>query len=668
MPKTLLAAALALLAFATAPAEIVPANFDPAVKPQDNFYLHVNGTWIKTVQIPPDYSRWAAFDQLIERNQENLRVLCERATAQSDETTPDEKRVSDFYASGMDSGQANAIGTIPLQFEFDRIDGLASPADILAELAHLNALGVNAGFSFSSNPDMRDSNTVIAEIDQGGLGLPNRDYYFRTDAKSQELRAQYIAHIGQMLQLLGENADMAHDGAVGAMKIEMALAAGSLTPVQLRDPAASYHKVNLAEAAGLFPGVAWPDYFAKTEAPAFTVFNLAHPEFIKAFAAALAKSPLADWQGYLRWQFLNAYAPYLSDEFANAHFEFYGKILTGAKRIKPRWKRVVTTIDGCIGDALGRLYVDNFFPGDAKARALKLVEDLRTALRARLETLEWMDAPTRTQALAKLDALTVKIAYPDKWRDYHSLIIDRGPFVLNVLKSNAFEVRRQLKKIGGPVDRSEWQMSAPTVNAYYDPQHNEIVFPAGILQPPFFDAKASDPVNYGAIGAIIGHEMTHGFDDEGRQFDAHGNLSDWWSPQSAEKFKALGGRIVTQFSAYHVFPDLALNGELTEGENIADLGGVKIAYAAMEKALGDGPHAADGNFTPEQSFFISFASCWAVKYRPEALRLLVQTNPHSPGEFRCNGPLSNLDEFAAAFHVPEGAPMRRPAAARVTIW
>jgi len=375
-----------------------------------------------------------------------------------------------------------------------------------------------------------------------------------------------------------------------------------------------------------------------------------------------------DWRSNLRWHFLHTYAPGLSNRFVGEDFSFYGAALTGAKQPKPHWKRVVEMIDSCVGEAMGELYVTTFFPAESKTRALKLVDDLRASLRDRLEHLDWMDDTTRERALAKLDALTVKMGYPDKWRDYHGLLIDRGPYVLNILKSKAFEMRRDLAKIGKPPDRGEWSMTTPTVNAYYRPSANEIVFPAGILQPPFFDANADDAANYGGIGAVIGHEMTHGFDDQGRQYDGHGNLSDWWTKESTERFKARATGIVKQFDAYEVAPGLHINGSLTQGENIADLGGLKVAFGALQKALGTGEHPLVNGATDNQRFFFSYATIWRSQYRPEALALQVKTNPHAPGEFRVNGPLSNLDEFAQAFAVPEGAPMRRPAADRVTIW
>jgi predicted metalloendopeptidase len=669
MLRKLSAAVFAALTLAgAAKAAFTPGNLDPSVRPQDDFYRYADGGWLKRTVIPPEYARWGSFDELSVRNQENLRVLCERASAQENQATPIEKMVGDFYASGLDVPDINAAESSPLEFEFTRISAIKSPEDVLVEIARLHRIGVPAGFSFESAADIKDSDREIAELGQGGLGLPERDYYFRDDEKSKKIREQYVEHVSRMLGLLGDAPAKAQADAAAVMKLETALAKGSLTLVVLRNPNASYHKMSLAAAEALAPGIDWPGYLHETSAPAFADLNFAHPDFFKAFSAALAQTPVAEWQVYLRWQLINAYAPYLSDNFAQEDFSFNGTILTGTKSMKPRWQRVVTTIDGSIGEALGQLYAAAYFPPEAKVRALKLVADLQAALRDRLQTLEWMDEPTRAKALAKLDAMTVKIGYPEKWRDYSSLVIDRGPYVLNVLKAKAFEVRRNLAKIGGPVDRTEWGMTPPTVNAYYRPTQNEIVFPAGILQPPFFDAKADDAVNYGAIGSVIGHEMTHGFDDRGRQFDAHGNLADWWTPESEARFKARSAAIVGQFNGYFPIPNVHINGELTQGENIADLGGLRIAYAALQKALAGQPRDKIGGFTPEQRFFLSFASIYAVKFTPEEALRRLRIDPHSPGEFRCNGPLSNMDEFANAFNVPEGAPMRRPAADRFTIW
>ena len=667
MRKIILAAA-ALSLLAGVRAEVVTDNFDLTVKPQNDFYHYANGTWLRNTPVPPEFSRWGTFDDLHQRNLESLRLLCQRASAQDNDSSFVEKLVGDFFASGMDEAAINEVGLQPLSFEFQRISGLRTPEDVLAEMAHLNTIGVSAGFEFGSGADDKDSDREIAQLAQGGLGLPERDYYLRTDEKSKDLRAKYAAHVLRMLEFTGYTPENAQAGAAAVLRIETALAQASLTQVALRDPYNCYHKMSVAAAAAAVPGLNWKLYFDGTGAPAFDEVNVAQPDFFKAFSGALAKTPVEDWQAYLRWHFIHTYAPYLNDDLVNENFNFYGATLTGAKKLLPRWKRVVSTIDNEAGEALGQLYVADFFPPEAKAKVLQMVSDLRASLRGRLLAIDWMDEATRTKALAKLDAFSVKMGYPDKWRDYSSLQIDRGPYVQNVLKANAFEVRRQLRKIGGPVDKGEWDMSPPTVNAYYDPSRNQIVFPAGILQPPFFDPKADAAVNYGGIGAVIGHEMTHGFDDEGRQYDGQGNLADWWTPESAARFKEHAARIVKQFDGYFVFPDLHVNGPLTQGENIADLGGVKIAFAALQKALEGQPREKIDGFTPEQRFFISFASIWAVNIRPQALRLQVNANPHSPGEFRCNGPLSNLPEFAKAFAVPENAPMRRPAAERVEIW
>ena len=579
-----------------------------------------------------------------------------------------EHMVGDFYASGMDEAAINQSGAAALNFEFTKISAIATPADVLNEIASLHKIGVNAGFEFGSEADFKDSNHELAQLAQGGLGLPDRDYYFRDDDKSKKLREAYVKHVAKTLMLLGDSQTSAQTGSQAVMKLETSLAQASLSAVQLRNPYASYHKMTVQKVESLVPDLNLTSYFTSVRAPSFTDINLAHPDFFKAFSVVLNTTPISDWKTYLRWHLVHTYSPYLSEDYVRENFSFYGVTLTGTKVMKPRWKRVVTTIDRSIGEALGQLYVNAYFPAESKERALKLVSNLRAALGDKIGTLEWMDEATKQKAREKLNSFTVKIGYPDTWRDYSNLVINRGPYVLNVLKANAFEVRRNLIRIGKEVDKSEWGMSTPTVNAYYNPLQNEIVFPAGILQPPFFDAKADDAVNYGGIGAVIGHEMTHGFDDQGRQFDSHGNLTNWWSKESEQKFKVRSAAIVDQFNGYFPISDLHINGQLTQGENIADLGGLKIAYAGLQKALADQSRDKIDGFTPEQRFFISFASVWAGKMTPESLRLQLNTNPHSPGEFRTNGPLSNLDEFAQAFNVPEGAGMRRSADKRFTIW
>jgi putative endopeptidase len=664
--RTRLLAVFAVALTLAARAEINPANFG-ATKPADDFYAYANGRWLLTHPIPASYSAYGSFHKVNDTNQDALHTILVNAAA-DEKPGPIQQRVGNFFYSGMDLAAIEAAGLTPLRAEFARVAAIRTPADVVVAIARFHHFGLEAGFALGSEQDPKNSAMVIAGAGQAGLGLPDRDYYLRTDAKSARIRELYVAHVTRMLQLAGDSPSAAQSGAATVMRLETALAQGSKTNVDLRDPVANYHKMPVADVQKLTSHFDWPAYFTGLGLAAPAEIDVGQPEFFKTFDGLLATAPVADWRTYLRWHLLHATAAYLSDSFVKENFAFYGHTLTGALEMRERWKRVLGTVDGQVGEDLGQLYVGEYFPPRAKARMLQLVTNLRAALRDRLENLEWMDAPTRAAAVVKLDALGVKIGYPDKWRDYSALKLDRGSYVLNVLRAQEFNVRRDLNKVGHPVDRTEWQMTPPTVNAYYDPSMNEIVFPAGVLQPPFFDTKADDALNYGAIGAVIGHEMTHGFDDQGRQFDAQGNLSDWWSPASAARFKDLAAGIVKQFGAYVAIDDLHVNGELTQGENIADLGGVKIAYAALQKALAGKPRAKLGGFTPEQRFFLSFATVWRENVRPEEQRLLVNTDPHSPPRFRADGPLSNLPEFTQAFAIPEGAFMRRSDADRVVIW
>src|SRR5438270_5540999 len=646
------------------------ANMDTSVKPSDDFFMYANGGWIKRTPIPPEYSRWGSFNQLIEKNNDALHEIAEKAskTKVDPKTAPEVEKVGDYYASGMDEKKIDQMRIKPLQDELARIDSIKDRKDVLREIAHLHSMGVNALFGFGSGIDDKNSTMTIANAVQGGLGMPDRDYYTKPDADMKDKREKYVAHVTKMLTLLGEPAAKAAEDAKKIMALETKLAEASRTRVELRDPQKNYNKMPQADLQKLMPDWDWAEYFKEIKLDEPGEINVHQPDFFKAANEVFKSTSIDDWKTYLRWHLINATAAELSKDFVDEDFNFKEMTLRGTKEIKPRWKRVVIATDAEIGEALGKLYVADYFPPDAKARALELINNLKAALSDRIKTLEWMDEATKQEALKKLAAMTVKIGYPDKWRDYSLLKIDRGPYALNTLRSENFEFNRDLKKINKPTDRTEWGMTPPTVNAYYNPVNNEIVFPAGILQPPFFNAKADDAINYGGIGAVIGHEMTHGCDDQGRQYDAVGNLRDWWSKQAAAKFKERSQAVVTQYSEYEPLPGMHINGELTQGENIADLGGVKLAYAALQKALAGKSREKIDGFTPEQRFFLSFATIWKSKQRDEDLKLRLNSDPHSPARYRVDGPLSNLPEFAKAFNIPGNSPMVRPADKRVNIW
>jgi len=649
-------------------------NMDTSVKPGEDFYLYANGTWIKNNPVPPEFSRWAAFTQLGEKNNDALHEIAEKAAStapkasdKSKASAADMQKVGDFYASGMDEKAVDAAKAKPLESEFKRIDAMKDRKDLLKEVAHLHGMGVYPFFLFISGQDDKNSSMVIAQAYQGGLGMPDRDYY--TKEEHAKLRDQYVEHVTKMLTLAGEPAAQAAEKAKKVMELETSLAKPARTRVELRDPQKNYNKMKQAELQTLMPDFNWAEYFKELKLSAPGDINVGQPDFFKAADDVFKNVSMDDAKTYLRWQVLHGMATTLSSDFVNENFRFFEAALRGTKQIKPRWKRVIAKTDEELGESLGKLYVAEHFPPEAKARALEMVNNLKEALADRIKTLDWMDEPTKQEALKKLAAFKVKIGYPDKWRDYTALKIDRTSYAGNVMRGDEFETDRQLKKIGKPVDRSEWGMSPPTVNAYYSPNLNEIVFPAGILQPPFFDPKADDAVNYGGMGAVIGHEMTHGFDDQGRQFDAAGNLRDWWSAESAKNYTQRSKAVVDQYAAYEPLPGLKLNGELTQGENIADIGGVKLAFMALQKAIAKkGPQPKIDGFTPEQRFFLGFAQIWRNNQREEDLKLQVNTNPHSPGRFRTIGPLSNLVEFQKAFEIPDGSPMVRPADQRVNIW
>jgi len=539
--------------------------------------------------------------------------------------------------------------------------------EVQAEIARLQAYGVDAAFAFGSDQDRKNSSEVIAGAYQGGLGLPDRDYYTKTDDESKALREKYVAHMTNMFVLLGESAATAAESAKTVMSLETRLAEASMTNVEQRDPDKTYHRKSLDELAQLTPNFSWTTYLHDTGAPPVTAVNVGMPKYFEALNKELLATPLPHWKTYLRWHVIHAAAPQLPKRFVDENFAFYGAVLEGTPENEVRWKRCVSATDGLVGFALGKVYVREYFPPEAKARADEMVRNLIAALRDDLTSLSWMSEATRQAAIAKLDAFGTKIGYPDKWRDYSALAVNRGPYIANVARANQFEFKRDLAKIGKPVDRTEWGMTPPTVDAYNSSQKNEIAFPAGILQPPFFDPKADDAVNYGAMGSVIGHEMTHGFDDQGRKFDAQGNMRDWWTAEDSRNFDERAACIIRQFDGYFIEPEIHQNGALVQGESIADLGGLTIAYRAYKKSL-EGKSAPQpvGGLTPDQRFFVSNARIWASNHRPEFARLMVATNEHPLGKFRAIGTIGNMPEFARAFGCGDGTPMVR--AARCQIW
>ncbi|MFL5484496.1 MAG: M13 family metallopeptidase [Gemmatimonadaceae bacterium] len=646
-----------------------PANLDRSVSACTDFYQFANGGWISRNPIPAAFSVWGSFAELQENNQGNLLTILRAAAASGNpQANADLRKLGVFYSSCMDSVGAERAGAQPIKAELDRIAAINNRAGVEAEVARLHARAIPLLFNFGAQQDLKNSTSVIAGLSQGGLSLPDRDYYLNNDKRYADIRANYTDHVARMFQLIGEPASQATADAQKVLAIETALATPSMTRVQRRDPNANYHRMTSAELAQLAPGFNWSSFFAGEGRADISTINVQNPAFVKAADSMLTSTPLDSWKAYLRWKVLDATAQSLSSAFVNEDFRF-SSTLSGTKEMLPREKRCARATDQGLRDALGQAYVSQYFTPQAKQRALEMVRNLESVFRDRLQTLGWMSDTTKTQATAKLAAFTNKIGYPDKWRDYSTLTIKPGHFLDNQLAVQQYERRRTLSRIGQPVDRTEWGMTPPTVNAYYNPSMNEIVFPAGILQPPFFDPNADDAVNYGGMGAVIGHEMTHGFDDQGAQFDAQGNLRNWWGASDLDKFKKGTGLVASQFDAYTVLDSVHVNGKLTLGENLADLGGLSVAYAALEKALAEKgrPPLIDG-FTPEQRFFLAWAQIWRQNITPEALRVRINTDPHSPGRWRTNGPLSNLPQFAAAFGCKPGDPMVRPDSVRPVIW
>jgi predicted metalloendopeptidase len=643
------------------------SNLDRTVSACQDFNRFANGGWITKNQIPAAYSRWGRFEVLGEQNLEILRQILDSLAKKKKLASGNEQKVADFYASCMEETKIESEGIKPLEPELQRIASVNDLLSLQDELARFHTSRVPAVFGFGAAQDFKDSKTVIAQAVQGGLGLPDRDYYTKDDEKSKQTREEYTRHIARTFELMGETPDAAAAASRTVMSIETKLAENSVTRVQRRNPEANYHPMIKAELIEMMPHFDWGRYFRNVGLPEVGKVNVGQPGFFKAADKLLTEIPVEDWKTYLRWHLVNSASPTLSSRFVEQNFNFYGKYLQGTQENLPRWKRCIASTDRALGEALGQLYVEKTFTPKARLRAQEMVKNLVEALRADLTALDWMSNETRKRAIAKLDAFVRKIGFPDKWRSYESLSVARGPYYNNAVSAGEFEFKRNLGKIGRPVDRTEWGMSPPTVNAYYNPSINEIVFPAGILQPPFYDAKADDAFNYGGIGAVIGHEMTHGFDDQGAKFDADGNLVMWWTPDDFKKFSDRTNCVVKQFSGYEVEPGLFQKGELVVGESVADLGGLTVAFMAYQKSLEGKPRPANINgFTPEQRFFLGWAQVWAQNIRPEAARLRVATDSHPLGKFRVNGPLSNMPTFAQAFGCKPGDQMVR--AERCQIW
>jgi putative endopeptidase len=644
------------------------AGMDTSASACADFYQYANGGWLKANPIPAAYPAWGVANVLNEKNRDVLHDILEAAAKNTDaKKGSNEQKVGDYYASCMDEAKIEAEGLKPIQAELDLVNKVTDQKSLQTEIAHLHTLGYNALFGSGSNRDFKNASETIIGIFQGGLSLPTRDYYLKDDPRSKTIRDEFVKHVAKMFELMGDDTAKAAGEAQAVMTLETKLAGGSKLPVELRDPEKLYHRMPMISVKETAPAFDWMSYF-QTVAHSKADVNVATPDFFKVMNTELTATSIDDWKTYLRWNIINRAAAALSAKFVDEDFHFKGTVLQGATENLPRWKRCVAATDGALGEALGAVYVQKAFPPAAKERALTMVRNLEAALKSDISTLSWMSDATRKQAIVKLDAFLNKIGYPDKWRDYSALTVDRSSYQTNRFRVSKFNEDRDWAKVGKAVDRMEWGMTPPTVNAYYNPQNNEIVFPAGILQPPYFDPSADDALNYGGMGSVIGHEMTHGFDDQGSKYDPAGNLANWWSDADLKAFKEKAGCIVDQFNSFEVDKGLNENGSLVQGESIADLGGLVVAYAAFQKAMEGKPRVNIDGFTPEQRFFLGYARGWATNIRPELARLLVLQDPHPLSKFRVNGPLSNMPQFAAAFQCKDGDPMVRPEKDRCVIW
>ncbi len=634
-------------------------RMDKSVNACTDFFQFANGTWLNNTEIPGDQSSWGSFNILAENNRTILRELVDETVVKTDATKgSDTQLIGDFYFSCMNEAEIEAAGAKPISPYFNDINSIGDKKDLQKQIAKMHDLGIPVLFGFYGGTDLKNSKMVIANAGQGGLSMPGREYYIGGDPKMQEARDKFREYVVNMFQLMGDSEQEARTKMFTVMRIQMRLAYASLARADLRNPDNRYKKISVTEANSITPNFVWDDYMKLRGINGVDEFNIGQPDFFKAVNQMMNDITIGEWKTYLKWMAMDAAAPMLAKRFSDENFNFYSKYLRGTKEQQPRWRICVQSADGNVGEALGQLYVSKAFKPEAKERMDKLINNLFVAMRERIDQLEWMSDDTKVEALAKLATFKRKIGYPEKLRGYEGLDIDRKSYYMNSMRSDKFQVKRNLDDIGKPVDRDRFGMTPPTVNAYYNALLNEIVFPAGILQPPFFNASADDAVNYGAIGGVIGHEITHGFDDQGSRFDAEGNLKMWWTQEDRKKFDERASCVVDQFSKYEVQPNLFMNGKLTLGENIADLGGLTVAYDAYKNSLKNKqrPENIDG-FTPEQRFFLGWAQVWAVKATMENDRLRATTDPHALARWRVNGPLSNMPQFAEAFGCRESQPM-----------
>ncbi len=649
------------------------ANIDSTVRPQDDFFRFVNGNWIKRTVIPSDRGAWDSFNELSELNNKAVLEVLKKAAENPKYTDGTEQRkVTDFFTVGMDSSLAEIVGINPLKPTLAKIEAVKNKVDLQVYLARQELEGGGAFFSFQVSPDSKNTKKMAAYLGSGGIGLPERDYYLKQDAKSRETQIKYKEHVARMLVLIGLNAIGAKKGAERIMAIESQLARGTLTKEESRDPVKQYNKKSISELSALTHSINWPIYFTALGVKEDSVI-VAEPNFMKEVEKVINSYALSDIKIYLKWTALRGSSAFLNHAVVQESFNFNFKYMRGVESMRPRWKRVLNSTDRFLGDAIGKLYVAEKFPPEAKQKAMEMVENIKLAFAERIKNVDWMSDSTKKASLKKLSTFNVKIAYPDEWKSYAGLILEKSPektsYYQNIVNASKFAVQQNIAKLGKPVNKKEWEMTPQTVNAYYNPLFNEIVFPAGILQPPFYNYKADEAVNYGGIGAVIGHEISHGFDDQGSQYDAAGNLNNWWQDDDLKNFKTRGKALADQFSKYEPLPGVFVQGQFTLGENIGDLGGLNVAYDGLQRFYREHkrPGLIDG-YTPEQRFYLSWATVWRIKYKDEILRTQVNTDPHAPGMLRANGPVSNIKEFYEAFEVKQGDKMYRAEKDRVRIW